>query len=70
MTRDAAARLVACIADMEDAYAAGDAHRYFALDVEFHSLLLDGSGNGAMARLAEVVGITARRHRARTGRTP
>ncbi len=58
MPQPAADRLVACVAGMEDAYAAGDAHRYFALDVEFHSLLLDGSGNGVMARLAEAVGIT------------
>ena len=58
MPADAADRLVACIAGMEAAFADGDSHRYFALDVEFHSLLLDGSGNGVMARLAEVVGIT------------
>lgn len=58
MPRDAAERLVACIAGMEAAHAAGDAHRYFALDVEFHALLLEGSGNGVMARLAEAVGIT------------
>ena len=69
MPEDAAARLVACIAGMEAAYAAGDAHRYFALDVEFHALLLDGSGNGVMARLAEAVGITiaARSHDPRPG---
>lgn len=69
MPRAAAARLVACITGMEAAHAAGNAHRYFALDVEFHALLLEGSGNGVMARLAEAVGITiaARSHDPRPG---
>jgi len=58
MAKADAERLVACVANMEAALAAGDAPRYFAFDVEFHALLLDGSGNGVMARLAEAVGIT------------
>lgn len=69
MSAHEAEQLLAVARQMRVAFADGETHRFFTLDIEFHRRLLDGSGNVVLAQLADTIAATldARSHDKRPG---
>lgn len=53
-----AARLLSLANDMRAAADRGDTHTFFAVDADFHRLILGGSGNAVIAQLAATISAT------------
>ena len=63
MTRAVLADLRAQIADLDDASRNGDAERYIALNIKFHTALYCATGNARLAALDEQMGKELRTYR-------